>query len=261
MTKTHRLLAVTGILAIFLLGVWLLSSSTMDRATAVADESTPEASVSDASAPGPREVIEQVTPSLSRVLAKGEAATAEELMEVLPEAQERYRRLAELVETDPQYVVENALPMHLLENAHPELQPWLEQPFEKQADFNLMVGCGGDHPPGEHPAHEYWREVWVGTQAYKAFVYGRRLDDASKMNVFLNGVMVDGRMALAESPARRVPPGDPAYVDGKVTLSLGGTPHTFDTPEAAAAFEQSLLRAEANSDGPHVSYPLADITP
>ncbi|MFM8471627.1 MAG: immunoglobulin domain-containing protein [Limisphaerales bacterium] len=82
----------------------------------------------------------------------------------------------------------------------PELERWVEG----RGGLEVLVKCG----PEVRSADRLTRNVRVGGENFRTFVYGRRLGQTTKYDLPIHGVAVDGKLALHSSPVRQLEPGE-----------------------------------------------------
>ncbi len=85
--------------------------------------------------------------------------------------------------------------------------------------------------------HGYRRYAHIAGETYRAFAYGRRLEQPSQADLSLHGVALDGMLALHESPLRRMEPGESIARTGtvfEVDCATGGMTDTSRSPREVA---------------------------
>ncbi|MFA6546411.1 MAG: immunoglobulin domain-containing protein, partial [Limisphaerales bacterium] len=98
------------------------------------------------------------------------------------------------------------------------------------------------------PADQFTRNVRVGGENFKAFVYGRRLAQTTKYDLPVHGVAVDGKLALHSSPVRQLEPGEVQArgLDARaIHLETGGEVAYASHAQDAFAIEAKWLQREA----------------
>lgn len=163
----------------------------------------------------------------------------------------RRELLKSLIIVDPEQALEQALSDAERSLVPDELRHLLEQPVHGVGDLNLVIACGEDHPPGEHPTSETWREVHMAEKILKAHVYGNRNGMQTLVNVPLHGIAIDGEMAVAESPMQVIE----VAADGAVRARFGEHDLTFPSRSAFDEAAEAVLAAERAHEGPVVTYP------
>lgn len=207
-----------------------------------------------------------------RYLAADVQARLELEAEGVALARERRPVFKQLIETNPEAALQNAVPMVVRQELPPAVLAQLE---ERVADRGVLrnywrePGAGADEPPVLRYA-----ELENG-QTLRAHVYGRRAQAVGwTMNASLNGVALDGQFAVHESPLRVLEIGerpDPAKkavemcpISGiKTAAAAADTPITQVNPAVevygeivylcdgshTTLYEQSLIYGESSSGG------------
>ncbi len=178
-------------------------------------------------------------------------------------ARERRRALAGLIRTNPARALELAVPRHIRRSLPPAIADELETPVSGRGDLMLLAALP---EPGQEATVKvnFWK-ARINGREYDAYVFGRRLAQPSRRNIALQGIALDGAVAIGESPARVLDAGEIAAVRGTNTESFCGTsglPTTtyqeetaletdgqiyfFCQSNHASAFEQQLITSEEN---------------
>ena len=118
-------------------------------------------------------------------------------------ATQRRIALIKLIQSDPHHALELAVPNAWRRQLPLSVTLHLEQRFSARGDLNVLVA--DDFARGKS---EIQRTVTIGGRNYRAFVYGRRVHQASLQSVPLYGIILDGLMALHENNVRRLEPGE-----------------------------------------------------
>jgi len=120
---------------------------------------------------------------------------------------ERRAALAELISRDPQAALARAVPMVVRQDLPAEVLAQLEERINTKAIYNVFAVF--PVPGAAPPAAPIFREVDLGDGVrYAAHVYGRRLGQPTLGNAHLNGIALDGQLALDERPLRVLEPGE-----------------------------------------------------
>lgn len=125
----------------------------------------------------------------------------------------RQALLKELIQIDPKAALEhsisteeyNRLPLFITKN--------LERRFSAYGDFFVYVLDEENPSTGEMTGSRTEREAVFGNDRYKAVVYGRREAMTSKLDIPLQGIILDDTAVLDESPLRKIEPADYAARD------------------------------------------------
>lgn len=119
-------------------------------------------------------------------------------------ATERRFEMKELIETNPRRALELAVPLAVRRELPSELGVLLEERVSGRGDYEVLAalpkrGVDGAVPEGFRALE---RAVVMGERRWEAWVYGVRDGEPTQLDVALQGVAVDGKMAVAESPYR-----------------------------------------------------------
>ena len=146
-------------------------------------------------------------------------------------ARARRAVLKDLIKSDPRQALASAVPMTVRAQLPPEVLAQLEERVSGEGRLALI---GGTPAPGETLAEPVFRTATVGEKSYRAFIYGRREAQATKVDISLSGVALDGEMAVSDSPLRVLEPGEtPAPgqpVDALCPISGDRTTVAADAP-------------------------------
>ena len=194
-------------------------------------------------------LVNASTTERTQLLATGEAL-----------ARERRAALKELIEADPQRALELAIPNAVRERLPANISGWLEERVSGRGNFGVLVA-----DDFERKKSETLREVEIGGRRWRAFVYGKRLNQVTTPNAPVNGIAIDDVMAVHEDAVRPLSPDEAAKVkpDGAALCPVSGQPSTINGAEALgevagkierfcgawhlAAYNQQLT---ANAGGP-----------
>jgi len=119
-------------------------------------------------------------------------------------AQTRRAAMARWIERDPEFALAQAVGPDARRELPAAVLAELERWVEGRGGLEVLVKCG----PEVKPADRLTRNVRVGGENFRAFVYGRRLGQTTKYDLPIHGVAVDGRLALHSSPVRQLEPGE-----------------------------------------------------
>ncbi len=189
-------------------------------------------------------------------------------------AQERRPVLREIIQTNPEQALREAVPMVVRQELPAQVVAHLEERVNRRGAIRVYQGVGMDNT-GPAPTHRI-AELENG-KTYQAHVYGRRTESVLWVaGASVNGVAIDNDLAVNENPARVLEVGerpDP----GKVAVSIcpvsgknsipeedKGQPITEATPALEAYGEiiylcdgshtmihqQTLIYGEGASGGP-----------
>lgn len=187
-------------------------------------------------------------------------------------AQSRRQALATEIKTNPQQALADAVPMTVRSQLPQEIADQLESHVSGQGNLALE---GTMAPPGGTTDSPTFRSAVVNGTEYRAYTYGRREDQATKVDISVIGVAVDHDLAVSESPLRVLEPGETPLPDtpvsavcpisGLTSAAPANTPLNVQAPTAVevagkvqvlchvehvSAYENRLINAE-NAAGPY----------
>src|ERR1700690_4113744 len=116
-------------------------------------------------------------------------------------AKQRRALLADLVKSNPQKALALAVPAALRSGWPQEISDELESRVSGIGDFSVLGVLAATNGPALEPIQRF---VHLGGHTYHASVYGRRLGETTKFGIPLNGIVVDGVMAVHESALREL---------------------------------------------------------
>ncbi len=132
-------------------------------------------------------------------------------------AAKRRQLLKELIQLDPKAALEKRLSTSDYNHLPDFITKNLEKPISGYGDFNVYIADEIDHTTGKMTGSRTQREVVIGDFRYKAFVYGRREGITTKINIPLQGIVIDDVMAVDENPVRKIEPEE--YAELRVDTS------------------------------------------
>jgi hypothetical protein len=143
----------------------------------------------------------------------------------------------ELMSLSPKSALDHAVSGDVYKRIPKSIQTQLETPVSAYGDFRVYVVMLHDnhHSPEMMTGSRIEREVTIGGTTYRALVYGRRENITTKLNIPLQGVVLDGVMVVDEAPVRRVQPAQ-AEIGGKVV--------SFSSPSELESFVQDQVAWE-----------------
>jgi len=159
-------------------------------------------------------------------------------------AQARRAAMKRWIERDPEFALAQAVGPDARRTLPAAVLAELERWVEGKGGLEVIVRCG----PNVKAAEQLTRNVRVGGENFRAFVYGRRVGQTTKYDLPIHAVAVDGLLALHSSPVRQLEPGeararglDPAAIH----LETGGDVAFAAHANEAFAIEAKLLQREA----------------
>ena len=143
----------------------------------------------------------------ARYLAADAASQARLLAEGLALARERRDVLAALIRTDPEAALASAVPMVVRQQLPAAVVDLLERRVSALGDLSLNAVTP---LPGQTVADPTYRSFLLDGTEYRAFVYGRRADQATVTSTSVVGISVDRSLAVSASPLRVLEAGEKA---------------------------------------------------
>ena len=161
----------------------------------------------------------------------------------------------ELMSLSPKLALDHAVPSEVYRRIPSSIRTQLETPVSAYGDFRVYVVMlhQNHHSPEMMTGSRLEREVTIGNSKYRAFVYGRREFITTKLNIPLQGITLDGVMAVDEDPVRRIHPSQyPAFrvdrarvSDGGAVAEIGGKLAYFSSPSELETFVSHQIEWEA----------------
>ncbi len=196
------------------------------------------------------------------------AGTPEEKAALMSEglalAEERRNQMADLIDQDPRRALELAVPVTLRRQLPEEIAAQLEEPVSGRGDLFVIAAVPAPGKPLRVRPVER-QVVMTDGREFEAFTFGQRDRVPTRSDIAVQGIALDGKLALTELPGRMMEPvevadlraagaGDPECpTSGKVTSSTGdevvvdwdgedptffcGEKHAIDTLIAASGDE------------------------
>ena len=162
-------------------------------------------------------------------------------------------RMADLIQSDPQRALEEAVPMVVRQQLPAFVLARIEQRVGGRGDLETLAVSA---PEKGVPAVQ--REARIEGKIYRAHTYGRRAESALRKNVPLHGVAVEGHLAVSENPLRVLEVGEvpPANVEVNEVCPVSGITTPVEkneqgtyppvTEETPAAQEGYVIRYYCN---------------
>ncbi len=180
-------------------------------------------------------------------------------------AQEHRQRIKSLIAEDPRRALEEALPVRWRQEMPEEVLQLIEQRVNDRGRYAVLGVLGGESGIRRR------FETADGTQ-YEAHVFGRRTRQRTTENAAVQGIAIDGLLALDEDPLRlmepgeRLRPGQPVSFACPVSakelaateeitpaspaVELAGTVHFLCSGGHVHALREAALAAEGGAGGP-----------
>ncbi|MCB1090260.1 MAG: hypothetical protein KDL87_01935, partial [Verrucomicrobiae bacterium] len=201
--------------------------------------------------------------------------STEGLKEGLRLARSRREAMYDLIATDPRAALEQALSPAERASLPEPVAALVERRVGGRGDF-FVIGAT-PAPGGPKPAEAIFRRLEVGGETFRAYVFGRRHGNDTKLGIPVDGVAVDDRVALAEAPLRPLlagesesefPPATPVALGPHVVVApegpgpvfvSGGELLRFCCDEHAQAWAAAQVAAESTA-GPNLPIGALDDT-
>lgn len=169
-------------------------------------------------------------------------------------ARDRRAAMKRLIEREPARALAATVPTEVRARLPAAVAGLLEARVAGVGELAWQAICYEDRPrPILAPTSR--RIAGLGGETYTAYTYGRRAAQPTKEGVSLHGIVLDGAMAVHESPVRL--PEMAEAPAGERWLEAQGRRWAAASDEAVEAIERRLIAAET-SPGPRV--PVVDLT-
>jgi len=156
-------------------------------------------------------------------------------------AEQRRQMLKRLIVGDPKRALAVSMTEKQREKLPPDIAGKLEEWVSGIGDIRVIRQAG----KAKYPSSDgLVRTVAIKGRIMEAHVFGWRLVDQDITGLPLHGVVVDGIMAVAESPVRKLDPGQAPHGKGRteqLTAVVGNETLLFDTNDDLAKYEQKLM--------------------
>ncbi len=165
--------------------------------------------------------------------------------------------IADLIRSDPAKALSLTVPASVRQQLPPEVEAQLEQRVSGIGNLIVLGAMPAKGGPAVEPIR---RSVYINGKTYRGFVYGRRLNQTSKYQIPLNGIAVDGNLALSDASLRVLEPGE-SLDSTKSVVNLAGSSPSVAAPvfaeldgkiyrfASAQDLQQGEARLEANEAG------------
>ncbi len=152
-----------------------------------------------------------------------------------------------LIETDPERALALAVPVGLRLELPPSVNALLEQHFDARGDFEVSISHLGAEARIERIAR-------LGDKTHRAFVFGRREHQATKLDIPLHGIALDDSAALTETPYRALDDSEKSFrqlTSEQTAVFIGEALLILTDPAALETLATQLIAAESGI-GPQV---------
>ncbi len=135
----------------------------------------------------------------------------------------------ELMSLSPGSALDHAVSSDVYRRIPASIKSQLEAPVSAFGDFRVYVVMlhQDHHSPEMMTGSRIERQVTIGNTTYRALVYGRREYITTKLNIPLQGVVLDGDMVVDEEPVRRIQPAQAEIGGNLVNFSSASELETF----------------------------------
>ncbi|CAN5405442.1 hypothetical protein BH10ACI2_BH10ACI2_02610 [soil metagenome] len=161
-------------------------------------------------------------------------------------ASSRESTVRRLMEQNPKALIENAVSVEEFRMLPPEVSKYVEEPVSFIGDFEVIVADMMVSSTEKLTRSRTDRFVILDGRRYPAVVYGRRLTMTTKLNIPLNGVMIDNKIVLSEAPYLNL--NEPT--DEIPVVDIGGKSETFTSQTELNNFVTEEVEWE-NRIGPY----------
>ncbi|MCZ7647696.1 MAG: PKD domain-containing protein [Planctomycetota bacterium] len=159
-------------------------------------------------------------------------------------AVQRRTALAKLIQFDPQKALEYALPASIRTRLPHEIVNELEVPVCGRGSYEVLIRRSAFGEPAS-----VTRSVEFEGKRYRAFVYGRRERQRSKLDIPLHGIAIGDLLALHEHPSRTTLMHSPDFETPVVAVQAGNKRVLFESMPDAQVFDAQLI-AQEDAPGP-----------
>ncbi|MCK6472077.1 MAG: Ig-like domain-containing protein [Planctomycetes bacterium] len=119
-------------------------------------------------------------------------------------AARREEVLARLIESDPESALRVAAPRTSRKALPKSVTQQMERPFSERGGYEVVIATAFSE--GAQPKVQ--RFVTLQGQRYAAYTYGRRLNQTTKYDIPMHGIVLGGKAVVHPSPARMIEPGE-----------------------------------------------------
>jgi hypothetical protein len=166
----------------------------------------------------------------SRYLAAKPEARGEMRAEGVALAEARRKMMAGLIESDPREALANTLPVIVRQQLPPEVQKLLEERVSGEGDLFVVRGIGN---PGEKTVVPTITQATFEDRTFLAYTYGDRTLTPTFNDISIHGIALDGKLAVLDSPVRRLEAGETAAETSEVCIVTNDVPVVPKDPVTA----------------------------
>jgi uncharacterized delta-60 repeat protein len=157
----------------------------------------------------------------------------------------RRAAMVRLIRDEPEQALARAISRQIQALLPEEITSELEIHFDAHGDLEVLVLCGDEEH--DHSHDPVSRHLTLPDERLEAFVYGRREGQATKYDLPVHGIKLDGVAALHESPVRSLSHAEAitaGAAPGEIALRVGEELVMVDDPEVANLLESEIIAAE-----------------
>lgn len=177
----------------------------------------------------------------NRYLAAKPEARGEMRTEGVSLAEARRKIMAGLIEKDPREALANTLPVIVRQQLPQEVRNLLEERVSGEGDLFVVRGIGR---PGETTTVPTITQATLDTRTFLAYTYGDRSLTPTLNDISIHGIALDGKMAVLDSPVRRLEAGETATETSEACIVTGDVPVVPNETATAAARTEEAPVAE-----------------
>ncbi|MGI8409481.1 MAG: FG-GAP-like repeat-containing protein [Pyrinomonadaceae bacterium] len=149
----------------------------------------------------------------------------------------RKKVLIELLSKDPRSAIHKSISKEVYDSLPANIARHTEKPVSFYGDLMVYAIEGADSTTDATGKSRIERHVVFDGTTYKAVVYGRRASMTTKLNIPMQGIILDGVMVLDENPLR--------ILEHSEKAEIGGTVVVFQEKAALDSFVSEQIEWEA----------------
>lgn len=177
-------------------------TETLEPSCCAANAAPEDEALSDARVVDP--VFDEFAIWTRTYLAAGAAERADLEPKGAKLAVRRLEALNRLIESDPESALRVSVSRTARKMLPDSVTQRMERPFSERGRYEVLVATNFNE--GEQPTVQ--RLVTLHSQRYAAYTYGRRLNQTSKYDIPMHGIVLGGKAVVHPSPARKLEPGE-----------------------------------------------------
>jgi hypothetical protein len=157
----------------------------------------------------------------TRYLAAKPEARGDLRAEGVALAEARRKMMASLIEKDPREALANTPPVLVRQQLPPEVQNLLEERVSGEGDLFVVRGIGR---PGEKTVVPTITQATLEKRTFLAYTYGDRTLTPTLNDISIHGISLDGKLAVLDSPVRKLEAGETAAETSEVCIVTNDVP-------------------------------------